>query len=217
MGSRHRDVELGSNFFHAIGILWARSRSVATSPFGTSVLLGSAPMNPCFATLVIAGVAFAATVDTPRHSRCELVALSNLSSEIPVMTVARGTFDVKMTLQPVAHATDGSRLTRYALDKRYQGDLEANATGEMLAAASNEQTSAGYVALEEVKGTLHGRRGSFILQHSGTMTRGVPTLSVSVVPDSGTEELVGLTGALKIIIEGKKHSYEFEYALPPSR
>lgn len=174
-------------------------------------------MNSFFATLVIVGVAFSATVHTSNPSRCYLVALSNLPSETPVMTIARGTFDVKMNPQPMAHTTDGSRLTRYALDKQYQGDLEANATGEMLAAASNEQTSAGYVALEEVKGALHGRRGSFTLQHSGTMTRGVPTLSVSVVPDSGTEELVGLTGTLKIIIEGKKHSYEFDYALPPSR
>jgi hypothetical protein len=133
------------------------------------------------------------------------------------MTVARGSFDVKMSPQPMAHAAENSRLARYSLDKQYHGDLEATATGEMLAAGSTELSSAGYVAVEEVKGTLHGRRGTFTLQHSGTMTRGVPTLSVSVVPDSGTEELVGLTGTLRIVIEGKKHSYEFEYSLPGSR
>ena len=133
------------------------------------------------------------------------------------MTIARGTFDVTMSAQTMARVVEGSRLARYSLDKQYHGDLEATATGEMLAAGSSEQTSAGYVAVEAVRGSLHGRRGTFILQHSGTMTRGVPTLTVSVVPDSGTDELVGLTGTLTIVIEGQKHSYEFEYALPRSR
>ncbi|MDP1889308.1 MAG: DUF3224 domain-containing protein [Gemmatimonadaceae bacterium] len=133
------------------------------------------------------------------------------------MTVARGAFDIKMSPQSMAHAVEGSRLTRYSLDKQYHGDLVATAIGEMFAAKPSEQSSAGYVAVEHVNGSLHGRRGTFILQHSGTMTRGVPTLSVSVVPDSGTEDLAGLTGTLTIIIEGKKHFYEFEYALPVAR
>lgn len=133
------------------------------------------------------------------------------------MASARGTFDVKMSPQAMAHASEGSRLARFSLDKRYHGDLEATATGEMLAAGSSEQSSAGYVAVEEVKGTLKGLRGTFNLQHTGTMARGVPTLMVTVVPDSGTEELAGLTGTLAIIIEGKTHSYEFEYTLPEAR
>ena len=74
--------------------------------------------------------------------------------------------------------------------------------------------SAGYVALEQVTGTLHGRTGTFYLQHSGTMDRGAPTLSVTVVPDSGTGALTGLTGRMNIIIEAGAHPYEFDYTLP---
>jgi hypothetical protein len=101
-----------------------------------------------------------------------------------------------------------------ALDKRYHGDLDATGLGQMLATRTPVEGSAGYVALERVSGTLGGRRGAFNLQHSGTMTRGAPTLSITVVPDSGSEELTGLAGTLKITIVDGKHSYDFEYTLP---
>jgi len=131
------------------------------------------------------------------------------------MSHARGTFEVKVTPQAMVHAAEeGPRLGRISLDKTYHGDLDATAVGEMLAGGTSEKTSAGYVAMEEVRGTLNGRRGSFLLQHSGTMTRGTPSLTVTVVPHSGTEELVGLSGSLTIIIENKKHAYEFEFSLP---
>jgi hypothetical protein len=97
--------------------------------------------------------------------------------------------------------------------KRFHGDLEATSYGEMLSAVGDVKGSAGYVALERVNGILQGRSGSFVLQHSGTMTRGAPELSVTVVPDSGTGELVGLSGRLTIKIESGAHSYEFEYTL----
>jgi hypothetical protein len=101
------------------------------------------------------------------------------------------------------------------IDKRFHGDLEAVSRGQMLATTTAVQGSAGYVAMEQVSGTLHGRTGTFVLQHTGTMTRGVPQLSVTVVPDSGTGELVGLSGRMEIkIAEGGKHSYELEYSLP---
>jgi hypothetical protein len=73
--------------------------------------------------------------------------------------------------------------------------------------------SAGYVAIEKVTGKLHGRAGTFVLQHTGTMNRGAQKLSITVVPDSGTGELVGLSGKMNIIIAGGKHSYEFDYSL----
>lgn len=148
--------------------------------------------------------------------RCAVPFFCLLSaSEFRTMGHARGTFEVKVTPQTMAHAAEaGLRLGRMSLDKRYHGDLEATAVGEMLAGGTSEKTSAGYVAMEEVRGTLNGRRGSFLLQHSGTMNRGTPALTVTVVPDSGTEELVGLSGSLTIIVEGKKHSYEFEFSLP---
>jgi hypothetical protein len=100
-----------------------------------------------------------------------------------------------------------------SIDKQFHGDLEASSKGQMLAAMTSVKGSAGYVAIEQVTGSLHGRNGTFVLQHSGTMTRGAPQLIVSVVPDSGTAELAGLTGTMTIIVTDGKHSYEFDYTL----
>ena len=127
---------------------------------------------------------------------------------------AKGTFEVKVTPEkPDNKEAETAKLARMSLDKQFHGDLEATSQGEMLA-AGDAKGSAGYVAMERVNGTLHGRSGTFVLQHSGTMTRGVPKLSVAVVPDSGTGDLMGLTGSMNIIIDKGKHSYEFEYSLP---
>jgi hypothetical protein len=101
-----------------------------------------------------------------------------------------------------------------SIAKQLHGDLEATSKGEMLTAGTAEKGSAGYVAIEWVSGTLHGRTGTFALQHTATMNRGVPSLSITVVPDSGTGQLAGLTGSMKIIIADGKHSYDFEYTLP---
>ena len=102
---------------------------------------------------------------------------------------------------------------RLLLDKQYHGDLEATAKGQMLAARTEIKDSAGYVAIERVNGSLRGRSGTFVLQHSGTMTRGAQQLSITVVPDSGTGQLTGLAGNLTIKNAEGKHSYEFEYTL----
>jgi Protein of unknown function (DUF3224) len=125
---------------------------------------------------------------------------------------ATGTFDVK--LAPQADAAVDASLGRMSIDKQFRGDLEGTSKGQMLTAGTAVKDSAGYVAIEKVTGTLSGRNGTFILQHSATMTRGTPHLTIIVVPDSGTDQLVGLTGTMTIIIEGAKHSYEFEYQLP---
>jgi hypothetical protein len=129
------------------------------------------------------------------------------------MTRANGPFDVKMTPQPPEDATGGGGLGRMALDKQYHGDLEASSKGQMLAARSSVPGSAGYVAMEVVNGALHGRAGTFVLQHSGTMDRGAPQLVINVVPDSGTGELTGIAGKMAIVIAEGKHSYDFEYTL----
>ena len=100
-----------------------------------------------------------------------------------------------------------------SIDKQFQGDLKGTSKVEMLAVGTAVEGSAGYVAMEQVNGTLNGRTGTFALQHSGTMTRGTPQLSVTVVPDSGTGELKGLSGRMSILIAGGKHSYEFEYTI----
>jgi hypothetical protein len=126
-------------------------------------------------------------------------------------THANGTFEVKITPQPVDGESPG--VGRMSIDKQFHGDLEASSKGQMLAAMTSVKGSAGYVAIEQVTGSLHGRNGTFVLQHSGTMTRGAPQLIVSVVPDSGTAELAGLTGTMTIIVTDGKHSYEFDYTL----
>ncbi|HEY0170805.1 MAG TPA: DUF3224 domain-containing protein [Pyrinomonadaceae bacterium] len=127
-------------------------------------------------------------------------------------TRASGTFEVRLSPQ-VDGAEAGTSLGRLLIDKRFVGDLEATSKGQMLAFRSGVEGSAGYVALEHVEGMLAGRAGSFVLQHSGTMERGAQQLSVTVVPDSGTGELSGLAGRMKIIIAEGRHSYEFDYTL----
>jgi hypothetical protein len=126
---------------------------------------------------------------------------------------AAGPFEVKLAPLPTAWATDQSPLARMSIDKKFTGDLEATSQGEMLSAGTAVKGSAGYVAIEKVTGTLHGREGSFILQHNGTMNRGAPSLSIAVVPDSGTGALAGIAGTMQIIIENKQHSYTFDYSL----
>lgn len=128
-------------------------------------------------------------------------------------TRARGTFEVKLTPQTMGDNADAT-LGRMSIEKQFRGDLEGTGKGEMLTAGTSVQGSGAYVAVERVSGTLHGRSGSFALQHSGTMTRGAPHLTITVVPDSGTDQLAGLAGALDIKIADGKHSYEFEYTLP---
>ncbi|MGH9500105.1 MAG: DUF3224 domain-containing protein [Terriglobales bacterium] len=131
------------------------------------------------------------------------------------MTVhAKGTFDVKITPQTPDGKFEDATMGRMTIDKQFHGDLEATSKGQMLSAMTEIKGSAGYVAMERVTGTLHGHSGSFVLQHSASMNRGVPQLSITVVPDSGTGQLKGLTGKMDIIINAGKHSYDFEYALP---
>jgi hypothetical protein len=129
---------------------------------------------------------------------------------------ASGTFEVKLTPRAPDDSSDQSAIGRMALDKQFHGDLEATSAGQMLAAMSGVKGSGGYVAMERVTGTLQGRRGSFVLQHSGTMNRGAAHLTLTVVPDSGTDELAGLSGSMEIAIEGKQHSYNFSYTIAPS-
>jgi hypothetical protein len=129
-----------------------------------------------------------------------------------VVNHATGTFEVKVTPQAGDASIDGD-IGRMSLDKQFHGDLEATSKGLMLAAMSSVKGSGGYVAMERVTGTLKGRSGSFVLQHIGTMTRGVPQMTVSVVPDSGIGQLVGLAGTMTIKIADGKHSYDFEYTL----
>lgn len=131
------------------------------------------------------------------------------------MPKAHGTFEVKTAPLPADEATAATSIGRYSLDKVYRGDLEGASAGEMMGAGNVAAGSAGYVAIEEITGTLHGRHGSFALQHSSTMHQGTFDMNIKVVPGSGTDQLAGIAGVLTIIIEGKKHTYDFDYTLPP--
>jgi hypothetical protein len=127
---------------------------------------------------------------------------------------ASGTFEVKIKPQDDKLAEGLGRMT---LEKQLHGDFEGSSLGQMLTAMTSVQGSAVYVAVERLTGTLHGRQGSFMLHHVGTMNKGAQQLTINVVPDSGTDQLTGLTGTMTIKIVDGKHFYEFDYSLPEQR
>ncbi len=133
------------------------------------------------------------------------------------MTRATGTFTVSLAPQAPDAYAEGSALGRMTMDKVFEGDLAGTGKGQMLTALTPVEGSAGYVAIERVSGTVHGRRGTFVLQHSGTMDRGAQHLVLTIVPDSGTEQLAGLSGRMTITIADGRHSYVLEYQLPAPR
>lgn len=158
-------------------------------------------MKPCAAAFV-AALMFA-------HAACAGPLLEK------TMQTATGPFDVKLNPEPASPAAEVAGLGRMSLDKQFHGPLQATSRGEMLAFRSATPGSAGYVAMETVRGTLDGREGSFVLQHNSTMNRGEPAQSITVVPDSGTGALAGLAGRMLIeIAPGGAHRYRFEYTLP---
>jgi Protein of unknown function (DUF3224) len=158
-------------------------------------------LNPCMVALLFI-VAIASAQTTP------------VQKGTPMPAHATGPFEVKLV--PQDDKIDPT-LGRMTIDKTFHGDLEGTSKGQMLTASTEVKGSAGYVAIERVTGTLRTsagpRTGTFALQHIGTLTRGAPELSVTVVPDSGTGQLVGLTGKLNILIADGNHSYDFEYTL----
>lgn len=162
--------------------------------------------HPMLAAVVIGAAAFAAiAAPTPADPK-----------ESPMREHVTGRFDVKLI--PQEDKDDPSGIARLLLDKTFHGALEATSRGQMLAVRAANGTSGGYVALENVSGTLRGRSGSFHLQHYGVATRGVNTLTLQVVPDSGTAELAGLTGTMTIEVkEGGEHFYTFDFEFDPSR
>ena len=127
------------------------------------------------------------------------------------MPIARGTFDVTMEAEPPFLEQDGVKLDRNVLSKEYSGDLAGTSEGQMVAAYTATPGSAGYVAIEHFTGSVGGKSGSFVLQHSGLMDRGDAALTVTIVPDSGTGELAGISGALEIGNDAGTHSYVLKY------
>ncbi len=187
-----------------------------------------------FVTVAVGSPAFAET--SPPPAPAATTAPHSVQKEKDHMTTtttakrASGSFEVKLNPLPTADADKGAAsaggdnkdggaaLGRMSIDKQFHGELEATSQGEMLTAMTGTKGSAGYVAIERVTGSLAGRSGAFTLQHTGTMNRGTPELSVTVVPDSGTGQLTGLTGRMTIRIEaGGKHFYDFDYSLADAR
>ena len=130
---------------------------------------------------------------------------------------AEGTFDVKNPPLAADDALTGTAIGRFGLDKQFHGDLEGASKGEMLGAGNPATGTAGYVAIEQVTGTLNGRTGSFALQHFGTMVDNKFDLVVKVVPGSGTGDLSGISGTMTITIANGKHSWKFDYRLPAAK
>ncbi|MGH9385734.1 MAG: DUF3224 domain-containing protein [Vicinamibacterales bacterium] len=156
-----------------------------------------------------AGVAFGLAGDTG------LSVFGATQKDVKMITTrAKGEFEVKLVPQPSDDKSEGSPMGRMTIDKVFRGDLEGMSKGEMLTATAPTVKGSGvYVAVERVAGTLNGRKGTFALHHTGIMDRGTQNLTVTVVPDSGTGGLAGMTGTMKIIIEGKRHFYEFDYSI----
>ena len=185
----------------AIGVTFVRippAASERTMPYPALLVL--------LAALVVSVPARVTRVHTPPHMS------TDATPHAP--RIARGTFTVTIVPQPADTHADGAAMGRMTLDKRFIGDIEATGVGQMLTGMGGTKGSAVYSAIERVTGTVHGRRGSFMLQHTGIMTRGAQSLRITVVPDSGTDDLAGITGELAIVIEGGVHSYVFTYELP---
>jgi hypothetical protein len=178
---------------------------ITSSLTGTSARLAAACLAPLF--LATTAVQAQMAQNNPKSS-------APAEKKAVMVLHATGSFEVKVNPQAPDEKAGGAAIGRMLLEKQFHGDLEATSKGTMLAAGTGaKNSSGGYVALEIVTGTLKGHSGTFILQHTGTMTRGTPSLSVTVVPDSGTGQLTSLAGNMKISIADGKHSYDFEYTL----
>jgi len=134
----------------------------------------------------------------------------------PAMTtkIAKGTFEVKVTPVKDDDASIVEGMGRLTLNKTWSGELVGTSKGQMLGYSDKAQTTGGYVAMEVFTGTVNGKKGSFALQHVGTMEKGKFAINVEIIPGSGTADLTGITGKLEIIIADGKHSYELAYSLP---
>jgi hypothetical protein len=162
----------------------------------------------------LASICLCACLCVPVLARSQAPAANLPQKGTSVSLHASGTFDVKISPLPPEDSTGGAAIGRYSIDKQFHGDLEGISKGLMLSAGDPSTGTAGYVAMEYVTGTLHGRSGSFALQHMGTMDGGKFNLKVIAAPGSGKGELAGIDGTMTITIAAGKHSYEFDYTLP---
>jgi len=165
------------------------------------------------AIIIVIGSAFYLAASAYPQNATPAPAQTPVQKGTAMLQHATGTFDVKMTPLTPFWNSEGAKIARMSGDKQFHGDLEGTGKVEMLAGGDFKTGSAGYVAMEIVSGTLHGLKGTFILQHSGTMDKGTSSLTVTVVPGSGTGDLAGISGKFDIIIADGKHSYVFDYTI----
>lgn len=166
-------------------------------------------LTPWSNTLVAMILFTAGSLAGCSHSR----SVSVVKPKSPMTKQASGFFEVTLTSEGLPDAAEGTTLGRMSIEKTFHGDLEATSKGAMLSVRTSIEGSAGYVAIERVSGTLHGRSGGFVLQHSAMMSRGIPRRTMEIVPDSGSGELKALSGTMTINIVDGKHFYELVYAL----
>jgi Protein of unknown function (DUF3224) len=168
----------------------------------------------CLIAAMLALGASTGAVYTSADPRVSIAANSPAHHESLMTVHARGTFDVQIAPQPVDAYTDAATMGRMTIDKQFTGDIIATSKGQMLTGMGNTKGSAAYVAMERVTGTVHGKRGSFVLHHTGVMASGAQSLTITIAPDSGTDELTGISGSMTLVIEGKVHDYDLAYTLP---
>ncbi len=143
-------------------------------------------------------------------SACAMLSIMNTADAATMPDhIATGTFEIALTPDPSA----AGPVQHLTFTKTFHGALEATSAGHMLGVHTPVKGSAAYVVLEQVTGRLDGHAGSFTLQHSGTMAGGTSSMTVTVVPDSGTDSLKGLTGAMTIDVTGGQHHYTLTYHL----
>jgi hypothetical protein len=162
---------------------------------------------------VAAGLTMGATAPAQAPAAAAPSPAAAVPSKGRLVQHVTGMFDVKLTPQPASEDPGRADLGRMIIDKQYHGSLDGTGKGEMLTGMTAVKNSGAYVAVERVSGTLAGKHGTFILQHHATMTRGKPDLNISVVPDSGTGDLTGISGRMGVRIENGQHFYDFAFSL----
>lgn len=162
---------------------------------------------------ILFGLCMLMCISVVANAQDKTVAGKTVEKAKSMTKLAKGTFEVKVTPLAAEENVGDPTIGRLSLDKTFSGNLSGTSKGQMLGIGTEVRESGGYVAAERINGTLDGKKGTFALQHTGTMQGGKYEMLITVVPDSGTGELTGITGKMKIIIENGNHFYELEYSL----
>ncbi|GAA3253395.1 DUF3224 domain-containing protein [Dactylosporangium siamense] len=129
-------------------------------------------------------------------------------------TKAVAPFSIEGWEEDVYDERPGARLSRTRITKTFTGDFIGTSEAETLMCGAAVEGSAAYVGFERFLGSLHGRAGTFVLHHTATGSGGQRGGSWTIVPDTGTDELTGISGAGEIVIaEDGAHTLVLAYEL----